>query len=250
MKQSTIAILTGAKGGGKTHTAREIVSLHPRVLALEPHGGELNFRGCVSVSDEDEFYDAVEANWVRPAFLIVFTPDYGVEAASEEVARQSYDRGYVLAIFDEASDYMGANRMGEEMGKLVRQSRHRSVNVVFSSPRLADLNVNVRTQADIWIVCGSIWTARDLDVIEENTSTEFRRACQEPMQRGEFRRLAFDTRTREQVEPTKERLRALFCVPQFIPPVRAVRVSSEKGQGESVEKVSEAVSPQRFGLWW
>src|SRR5487761_202715 len=217
MKQSTIAILTGAKGGGKTHTAREIISLHPRVLALEPHGGEFNLGGRVSVRDEDDFLEAVKANWGRPAFLIIFTPDYGIEAASEEVARLAYSRGNVLAIFDEAADYMAANSMGDEMGRLIRQSRHRNVNVVFASPRLADLNANARTQADLWIVCGSIWTARDLEVIEENTSTEFRRACQEPMAHSEFRRLAFDTRTREQVEPNKEKLRELFRVPKFVP---------------------------------
>lgn len=217
MKQSTIAILTGAKGGGKTYTAREIISLHPRVYALEPHGGEFNLRGRVSVRDTGAFFEAVEVNWRRPSFLIVLTPDYDIENASEEVARLAYDRGNVLAIFDEAADYMSAGQMGDEMGKLIRQSRHRNVNVVFASPRLADLNANARTQADLWIICGSIWTARDLDVIEENTSTEFRRACQEPMAHGEFRRLAFDTRTREQVEVSKEKLRELFRVPKFIP---------------------------------
>lgn len=230
MKQSTIAILTGAKGGGKTHTAREIISIHPRVYALEPHGGEFNLRGRVSVHDTEEFFDAASANWKRPSFLIVLTPDYDIENASEEVARLAYDRGNVLAIFDEAADYMAANSIGDEMGKLVRQSRHRNVNVVFASPRLADLNANARTQADLWIICGVVWTARDLDVIEENTSTEFRRACQEPMQRGEFRRLAFDTRTREQVEVSKEKLRELFRVPKFIPVSvpSVVRVEQQK----------------------
>lgn len=217
MKQSTIAILTGAKGGGKTHTQREIILLHPRVYALEPHGGEFKLRGAVEVYDTEKFFEAAKTNWRRPSFLIVCVPDYEVWAASEEVARLAYDRGNVLAVFDEAADYMTASSMGDEMGKLVRQSRHHNVNIVFASPRLADLNANVRTQADLWIVCGPIWTVRDLDVIEENTSVEFRRACQEPMQHGEFRRLAFDTRTREQVEVSKEKLRELFRVPKFVP---------------------------------
>ncbi|MGB7766748.1 MAG: hypothetical protein WBL33_17135, partial [Candidatus Acidiferrales bacterium] len=151
------------------------------------------------------------------SFLIILRPDYEIEAASEEVARLAYSHGNVLAIFDEAANYMTANRMGDEMGRLIRQSRHRNVNIVLASPRLADLNTNARTQADLWIVCGPIWTLRDLDVIEENTSAEFRRACQEPMQHGEFRRLAFDTRTREQVELRKDKLRELFRVPEFIP---------------------------------
>jgi hypothetical protein len=105
--------------------------------------------------------------------------------------------------------------MGPEMGRLVRQSRHRNCNVVFASPRLADLNANARTQADLWIVCGPIWTQRDLEVIEENTSTEFRRACQEPLAHGEFRRLAFDTRIREQITLDKAKLRKLFAVSRF-----------------------------------
>lgn len=217
MKQSTIAILTGAKGGGKTHTSREIIALHPRIYALEPHGGEFKLHGAVEVDGVEEFFEAARANWRAPSFLIVCVPDYEVQAASEEVARLAYDRGNVLAVFDEAADYMTASSMGDEMGKLVRQSRHRNVNIVFASPRLADLNANARTQADLWIVCGPVWTQRDLDVIEENTSTEFRRACQEPMNHGEYRRLAFDTRTREQVEVSKENLRELFGVPKFIP---------------------------------
>lgn len=217
MKQSTIAILTGAKGGGKTHTTREIISIHPRIFALEPHGGEFKLSGAVETYDAEEFLDAAKVNWRRPSFLIICTPDYDIEKASEEVARLAYRRGSVLAVFDEAGDYMSATRMGDEMGRLIRQSRHRNVNVVLASPRLADLNANARTQADLWIVCGPIWTVRDLDVIEENTSVEFRRACQEPMQHGQFRRLAFDTRTREQVELSKEKLRQLFRVPKFSP---------------------------------
>lgn len=217
MKQSTIAILTGAKGSGKTHTQREIISLHPRIFALEPHGGEFKLRGAVETSDAEEFFEAANENWHRPSFLIVCVPDYDVQAASEEVARLAYNRGNVLAVFDEAADYMTASSMGDEMGKLIRQSRHRNANIVLASPRLADLNSNARTQADLWIVCGPVWTVRDLDVIEENTLPEFRRACQEPMQHGEFRRLAFDTRTREQIELSKEKLRELFSIPKFIP---------------------------------
>jgi hypothetical protein len=217
MKQSTIAILTGAKGSGKTFTQKEIISLHPRIYAVETHGGEFGLPGAVEVYDAEEFEDAVRVNWSKPSFLIIFVPDYDVEAASEEVARLAYDRGNALAVFDEAADYMTASSMGGEMGKLIRQSRHRNVNVVLASPRLADLNANARTQADLWIVCGPIWTVRDLDVIEQNTSTEFRRACQEPMAHGQYRRLAFDTRTREQVEVTKEKLRELFRVPRFAP---------------------------------
>jgi len=217
MKQSTIAICTGGKGGGKTFTAREIISIHPRTFALEPHGSEFNLPGRVAARDADGFFEAVKANWHRPFFLVVYTPEYNVEQASEDLACRAFEHRGCLAIFDEASDYMAANSMGAEMGRLIRQSRHRSVNVVLAPPRLADLNANARTQADLWIVCGPIWTARDLEVIEENTSTEFRRACQEPMQHGDFRRLAFDTRTREMVEPTKEKLRELFRVPKFVP---------------------------------
>jgi hypothetical protein len=217
MKHSTIAILTGSKGSGKTHTQREIISLHPRIFALEPHGGEFGLRGAVETSDAEEFFEAAKENWRCPSFLIVCVPDYDVQAASEEVARLAYNRGNVLAVFDEAADYMTALSMGDEMGKLIRQSRHRNVNIVLASPRLADLNSNARTQADLWIVCGPVWTARDLDVIEENTSAEFRRGCQEPMQHGQFRRLAFDTRTREKVEVSKENLQKLFRVPRFIP---------------------------------
>lgn len=228
MKQSTIAILTGSKGGGKTFTQREIISIHPRIFAIEPHGGEFNFRGAVEVYDTDEFSDAVEANRNRLTFLIIFTPDYSIVEASEEVARQAFECGSVLAIFDEASDYMTASTMGEEMGRLIRQSRHANVNIVLASPRLSDLNANARTQADLWIVCGPVWTQRDLEVIEENTDADFRRACQEPMQHGEYRRLAFDTRTRERVEVSKEKLRELFRVPRFIAKPVAVPVVTQQ----------------------
>jgi hypothetical protein len=87
MKHSTIAILTGSKGSGKTYTQREIISLHPRIYALEPHGGEFNLRGAIEVRDTEELFDAAKTNWRRPAFLIVCVPDYDVQAASEEVAR-------------------------------------------------------------------------------------------------------------------------------------------------------------------
>lgn len=230
MKQSTIAILTGSKGSGKTFTQREIISLHPRIYALEPHGGEFKLSGAVEVCDTEEFFEAAKVNWRTPSFLIVCVPDYDIQATSEEVARLAYSRGNVLAVFDEAADYMTASSMGNEMSRLIRQSRHRNVNLVFASPRLADLNANLRNQADLWVICGPCWTARDLDVIEENTSAEFRRACQEPMQHGQYRRLAFDTRTREQVEVSKDKLRELFRVPRFTLPAKTsvVEVAQQK----------------------
>ena len=230
MQQSTIAILTGSKGSGKTFTQREIISLHPRIYALEPHGGEFKLSGAVEVCDTEEFFEAAKVNWRTPSFLIVCVPDYDIQATSEEVARLAYSRGNVLAVFDEAADYMTASSMGNEMSRLIRQSRHRNVNLVFASPRLADLNANLRNQADLWVICGPCWTARDLDVIEENTSAEFRRACQEPMQHGQYRRLAFDTRTREQVEVSKDKLRELFRVPRFTLPAKTsvVEVAQQK----------------------
>ncbi|MGB6482890.1 MAG: hypothetical protein WBE86_05320 [Candidatus Acidiferrales bacterium] len=228
MKQSTICILTGAKGGGKTHTAREIISIHPRVFAMEPHGGEFRLPGAVQVYDAEELREAANANWRRSSFLVVCVPNYDVQEASEEVARLSFDYGNLLAVFDEAADYMTASSMGSEMGRLARQSRHRNCNVVFASPRLADLNANARTQADLWICCGPIWTRRDLEVIEENTSTEFRRSCQEPLSHGEFRRLAFDTRTREQITLDKAKLRELFGVSRFAVPL-TIRAQPKEG---------------------
>ena len=44
-KKATIAIVTGAKEGGKTFTAKEIISMHPRILAVDPHGSEFDLPG-------------------------------------------------------------------------------------------------------------------------------------------------------------------------------------------------------------
>jgi hypothetical protein len=86
MKKSTICILTGPKGSGKTYTAREIISLHPRILAVDPHGSEFSLPGVIAVSDSDELLAASRANWKRPSWLIAYTLQFDIEAASESVA--------------------------------------------------------------------------------------------------------------------------------------------------------------------
>jgi hypothetical protein len=213
--QTTTSIVTGPKGGGKTFTAREIISLHPRILALDPHGGEFALPGALAVRSREQLFEAMKANWKRPCWLIVMTPDFDVEDASEAVAFRAFERVGCLAVFDEAHAYMSAGQLGDEMGRLTMQARHRRVNLCFCSPRLADLATDVRTQTDAWIVCGNLWTKADLDAVEEHTSTEFRRACQEPVAPGEYRRLGFDTRTRQQFDVTRPVLRDLFRVPKI-----------------------------------
>jgi hypothetical protein len=208
---STIAIVTGPKAGGKTFTAREIVSIHPCFFALDVHGGsEFGLDGAVRVRNTAQLKKALLANATRPSWLIVYAPDFDVKDASEVVADVAYGVGRCLAVFDEAHAYMTASRLGERMGRLVLQARHETVNVVVCSPRLADISTDVRTQADIWVVCGSLWTKPDLDALEEHTSTEFRRAAQEPLEEGQHRRLGFDTRTRKPFDVTREELRRLF----------------------------------------
>ncbi len=236
MKKSTICILTGPKGAGKTFTARDIISLHPRVLAVDPHGSEFSLPGAVAVSDDDEMLAALRANWKRPSWLITYTPEFDVEAASESVAWRAFERGNCLAVFDECGTYMHATKMGRQMQRLIMQSRHRSVNVVLASPRLADIATDARTQADAWIVCGAMWTARDLETLEEHTSPEFRRAVQEALKLGEHRRLGFDTRTRQSFEVTHANLRRLFDPPRVGPrPAEAVSVEP-RGSWQRVVK--------------
>ena len=230
MRNSTIAICTGAKESGKTYTARRIIALHPRIYALEPHGMEFALPGLVTARNEEEFSEAVRANWKRSAFLICYTPDYEIGDASEHIAEMAFRRGNVLAVFDEAHDYLSASQIGPEMRRLVTQSRHRNVNLVFCSPRLSDISTTIRTQADLWIVAGVIWTARDLDVIEENTSPEFRRAAQEPLAHGQHRVICFDTRTREMVEPNDATLRERFRMPLIAAP----RLPAKKPKPQSL----------------
>ena len=209
-KKATIAIVTGAKEGGKTFTAKEIVSMHPRILVVDPHGSEFDLPGRVTVRNAAELGKAIQANKANPTFLIVYSPEFDVGAASETIAGLAFASGRCLVVFDEAHGYMSASKIGPHLGRLVRQARHSEVNVVLCSPRLADISTDVRTQADCLIVCGPLWVARDLDALEENTSTEFRRAAQEPMKRGEYRRIGFDTRAREQFNVTRQELRGLF----------------------------------------
>lgn len=227
MKKSTICILTGPKGSGKTHTAREIISLHPRILAVDPHGSEFSLPGAIAVSDDDELLTALKANWKAPAWLISYTPAFDIEAASESIALRAFERGNCLAVFDECGTYMRAGKMGQQMQRLIMQSRHRSVNVVLASPRLADISTDARTQTDAWITCGALWTARDLDTLEEHTSADFRRAVQEPLESGAHRHLGFDTRAREAFEVTRANLRRLFDPPSIGPRPADVRTSAQ-----------------------
>jgi hypothetical protein len=213
VNESTIAIVTGPKEGGKTHTAREIVSMHPRSFAIEWRG-QLALDGAVTARGYEEMRLALKANSRGKHWLIIHAPSFDVEAGSELVARCVYEIGDCLAVFDEAHAYMSASSLGPWMGRLIREARHAGngagANITICSPRLADISTDARTQADVWIVCGSLWTVRDLDTMEQHTSVEFRRETQEPLRDGEHRQIGFDTRTRKRFEVTREELRRLF----------------------------------------
>ncbi len=213
MGNATIAIVTGAKEGGKTHTARTILRMHPRILAVE-WKRELAVNGAVITRSAEEFRLAIKANAARGCWLILHAPAFDVEAGSELVARAAYEIGGCLAIFEEAHAYMSASSLGPWMGRLIREARHTGggigSNVVICSPRLADIATDARTQTDAWIVCGTLWTSRDLDTLEADTSTEFRREAQEPLRDGEHRQIGFDTRMRRRFDVTPEELRRLF----------------------------------------
>ena len=243
---STISVITGAKCAGKTHTAREILLMHPRGPALDVHGKEFWTTGAVWVADGVALKEALRVNRARDSWLITFTPDFDVAGASELLAWHAFQTGNCLAVFDEAHGYMTASGMGEQMGRLIRQARHRSVNLVLASPRLVDLSTGARFQADAWIVCGSLWTARDLETLEQHTSVEFRRQAQEPIERGEYRRLGFDTVTRQEFPVDRENLRKLFRVPKFEPRAPA---AEEKVGKAWIERIFGRGNGTRLSAW-
>jgi|SRR6267378_3129412 len=154
------------------------------------------------------------ANAKRDSWLIIHAPPFDVKAGAELVAHCVYEFGGCLAVFDEAHAYMSASSLGPWMGRLIREARHAGngagANIVICSPRLNDIATDARTQADLWIVCGSLWTMRDLQTLEAHTSPDFRRKAEKPLANDRHRQIGFDTRTRKQFDVTRSELRELF----------------------------------------
>jgi len=202
--QNRIIVVCGRRGGGKTSFVKQVIRYVPRLLVFDHHG-EYGDAVPNPVRDEEELYDFLAEEAAEcDQWACRFVPDYEVEENAEQFCRAAYEQGKCTIAIDEAEQLMSPSYVPPELARCLRLGRHRDLNIVLVTLRLAELARSATALADAFIECGAITEPKDLEALTERTDPEFVRAVRG---QGRYGRLGFDVieRSEFELDPTKVR---------------------------------------------
>lgn len=197
--QNRILVVCGRRGGGKTSFVKQAIRYAPRLLVFDHHGeyGDTIPNPLADRSDLVQFLDEEAAE--QEQWACRFVPEYDVDQEAETFCFHAYEQGSCTIAIDEAEQLMSPNYVPPELARCLRLGRHRDLNIVLVTLRLAELARGATALADAFIICGAITEPKDLEALAERTDPEFVRAVREL---GRFGRVGYDVVEREQFDLT------------------------------------------------
>lgn len=130
-----VTVVFGKRGTGKTTFIKSEVAALSRVLIFDPMAEYSDV--AQSFSDLDSFLERVE-RVERGLFRLALQPA-DVESAFPFVCRSAWSVGDVSLVIDETSLVASATSYPPELGKLIRQGRHRGVHLIAASQRASEV---------------------------------------------------------------------------------------------------------------
>lgn len=210
--QNKIVVLTGRRGGGKTSTVKQILRFVPRFLVLDVHGEYGDLPGVVTVRNEGELMEFLEVNEARPSWGGRYVSDYDVVGAAEDLCFHAYEESRpgspVTLVLDEAHLIMSPSHVEQELGRALRLGRHKALNILLVTTRLAEIARSATAQADDFILCGRISEPNDLEALRERTGDDFARQVRDDL--GRYGRLGYDAVEQEPFDIDRDALREIL----------------------------------------
>lgn len=205
--QNRIIVVCGRRGGGKTSFVKQAVRYVPRLMVFDHHG-EYGDTVPNPLADESELLQFLgEEADAHEHWACRYVPEYNIEEEAKTFCYHAYEQGACTTAIDEAEQLMLPNYVPPELARCLRLGRHRDLNVLLVTLRLAELARSATALADAFIVCGAITEPKDLDTLAERTDPEFVRAVREL---GRYGRLGYDVVERGLFALDPAKIRAVF----------------------------------------
>lgn len=154
-QQNQIICFAGRKGSGKSYLLRETLRDSRRLFCFDTQGEHR------WIPDEFEDLDAaimylLETHcWTEFAgrFVSDSEDDDGTTDELREICSTVYQQGNMLFCVEEiASLGMGANYAPGPVKKLTRRGRHRNIDFVYTTQRIAEVWIGLRQATDIYVI--------------------------------------------------------------------------------------------------
>lgn len=152
-QQNRIIACAGRKGSGKSTKAREILQQINRLFIYDTMG---EHRWC---PDSFEELDAaviylMESRAYEGGFMARYVPEADDEEADfSEVCNVVYEQGNMMFAIEEVA-MLGCspNHSPKKFKRLMRLGRHRNVDMLYTTQRLEEIPVSLRSATDVFIL--------------------------------------------------------------------------------------------------
>lgn len=147
MRENTIVCVFGRKGEGKTTLVREMLTDFDRITVADTVGQYGPGDGCMIRYSREECVTALVALSGQRRFRL------SCRCVDPEdmlaVLHVSYEVPEALVIVEETSLYCSPAHLPNEIARLVRYGRHRSISQFYVSQRPAGVHRDLTSQADL-----------------------------------------------------------------------------------------------------
>lgn len=171
-QQNRIIACAGRKGSGKSTKAREILQQMKRLFIYDTMG---EHRWCPDSFDEldQAVIYLMESFTYEDGFMARYVPEADDEEADfSEVCNVVYEQGNMMFAIEEVA-MLGCspNHSPKKFKRLMRLGRHRNVDMLYTTQRLEEIPVSLRSATDVFILFAHS-EPRALDAIAERCGEE------------------------------------------------------------------------------
>ena len=144
--RNNIAVLAGQKGTGKTTLARELVAQAPRVVVIDPMGEYGLESGCSPVWGFEAACEALLDAEPRSRFRLSLRSEDTDDLL--DLLGLAWDMPGILLTVEEATLFCGPTTLPPEISRLLRYGRHRAIDQLYVTQRIAEISRTMTALAD------------------------------------------------------------------------------------------------------
>jgi hypothetical protein len=165
--QNEIIGIVGRKGSGKSRLFAALLRGCDRLILFDPMA-EHGYWCPNLIHTEDRLNDFLFKHTLdgRKTFAGRFVPQDDPREEFEPFGRMVYDRGYLTLGVEEIGLISQPNYLPKSLDKIVRLGRHRWINLVWTSQRIAEVSKRLTSATDRFYIFRHT-EPRDLDALAE-----------------------------------------------------------------------------------
>ena len=168
--QNEIIGIIGRKGSGKSRRFRSLIRTCPRLILFDPlseHTWCPNATRTVERLHDFLFKHAADG---RKSWAGRYIPQGEPRRDFEPFGAMVYERGHVTLGVEEVGLISAPNSLPANFDRIVRLGRHKGINLVWTSQRIAEVSKRLTSATDRFFIFRHT-EPRDLDALEDRCGT-------------------------------------------------------------------------------